>query len=185
MNAYRQMFKVSKCKFIFFLDSDDFYKKNKINILLNNFKNKNIKFIQDLSLIKNKKSFSFIEKNFFLSRFPYFGSLSSLSVERIFFKKFLNFDKNNKIFYNVLLDFRLCAYAFFREKNFFFLRKQLTIYDQSLSTNQSKKYKFLSSGWIIRRYYSHLYINYLLEENFFFSLDFFISKVIYRFFYNK
>jgi glycosyltransferase involved in cell wall biosynthesis len=185
MNAYRQMFKVSKGKFIFFLDSDDFYKKNKINILLNNFKNKNIKFIQDLSLIKNKKSFSFIEKNFFLSRFPYFGSLSSLSVERIFFKKFLNFDKNNKIFYNVWLDFRLCAYAFFREKTFFFLRKQLTIYDQSLSTNQSKKYKFLSSSWIIRRYYSHLYINYLLDENFFFSLDFFISKVIYRFFYNK
>jgi len=45
MNAYREMFKVSKGKFIFFLDSDDFYKKGKFNILLKKFKNKKIKFI--------------------------------------------------------------------------------------------------------------------------------------------
>ena len=185
MNAYREMFKVSKGEFIFFLDSDDFYKKDKLNILLKKFKNKKIKFIQDLSLIKNKKNFIFKEKNFFLSRFPYFGSLSSLSVERVFLSKFFNFDKNNNIFFNVWFDFRLCAYAFFREKNFFFLKNKLTIYDQSLPDNQSKKYNFLTSSWIKRRHYSHLYINYLLDEKFFFSLDFFISKLIYRFFYNK
>lgn len=185
MNAYRQLFKVSKGKFIFFLDSDDFYKKDKLNIVLKKFKNKKIKFIQDLSLIKNNKNFIFKEKNFFLSRFPYFGSLSSLSVEKFFFRKFLNFDKNNNKFVNVWLDFRLCSYAFFREKNFFFLKKKLTVYDQSLPNNQSKKYNFLSSSWIKRRYYSHLYINHLLNEKFFFSFDSFITKVIYRFFYNK
>ena len=185
MNAYREMFKVAKGKFIFFLDSDDFYKKDKLNILLKKFKNKKIKFIQDLSLIKNNKNFIFKKKNFFLSRFPYFGSLSSLSVEKFFFRKFLNFDKNDNKFVNVWLDFRLCSYAFFREKNFFFLKKKLTIYDQSLPNNQSKKYNFLSSSWIKRRYYSHLYINHLLNEKFFFSFDSFITKVIYRFFYNK
>lgn len=184
MNAYRQMFKVSKGKFIFFLDSDDFYMKNKLKIILNKFKNKKIKFIQDIALIKKKKII-FKEKNFFLSRFPYFSSISCLSIEKDFFRKFLNFDKNNNTFFNVWLDFRLCAYAFFRKKKFFFLKKKLTVYDQSLYTNQSKKYKFLGSDWIKRRYYSHLYINHLLDEKFFFSLDFFISKLIYRFFYNK
>ena len=120
MNAYRKMFKLARGKFIFFLDSDDFYNKNKLISLVNKFKNKKIKFIQDLSIIKNNNKYSTKEKNFFLSRFPYFGSLSSLSVERLFFKNFLNFDKNNNKFVNVWLDFRLCSYAYFREKNFFF-----------------------------------------------------------------
>ena len=119
MNAYRKMFKLARGKFIFFLDSDDFYNKNKLISLVNKFKNKKIKFIQDLSIIKNNNKYNTKEKNFFLSRFPYFGSLSSLSVERLFFKNFLNFDKNNNKFVNVWLDFRLCSYAYFREKNFF------------------------------------------------------------------
>jgi len=182
MNAYREMFKVSRGHFIFFMDSDDFYKKNKLNVLLKKFTNKKIKFIQDISIIKNNKNFFFKEKNFFLNRFFYFSSISSLSVERVFFSKFLNFYKNNNIFFYVWFNFRLFAYAFFREKNFFFLKNKLTIYDQSLPDNQSKKYNFLTSSWIKRRYYSHLYINYLLDEKFFFSLDFFISKLIYRFF---
>ena len=185
MNAYIKMFEKSKGKYIFLLDSDDFYNKNKLRIVLKNFRDKKIKFIQDVSLIKNKNNVFFKENNFFLNRFPYFSPLSSLSVERIFFKNFLNFNKNKSKFINVWLDFRLCAYAFFREKNFFFLKNKLTTYDQSLSSNQSKKYTFLSSNWIKRRYYSHLYINHLLNENFFFSLDFFISKIIYRFFCNK
>ena len=185
MNAYIKMFKKSQGKYIFLLDSDDFYNKNKLRIVLKKFRDKKIKFIQDISLIKNKNNVLFKENNFFLSRFPYFSSLSSLSVERFFFKKFLNFDKNNRKFINVWLDFRLCAYAFFREKNFFFLKNKLTTYDQSHSSNQSKKYTFLNSNWIKRRYYSHLYINHLVNEKFFFSLDFFISKLMYRFFYNK
>jgi glycosyltransferase involved in cell wall biosynthesis len=185
MNAYIKMFKKSKGKYIFLLDSDDFFNKNKLRIVIKNFTDKKVKFIQDVSLIKNQNSIFFKENNFFLSRFPYFSSQSSLSVERIFFKNFLNFNKNKNKFINVWLDFRLCAYAFFKEKNFFFLKNKLTTYDQSLSSNQSKKYTFLSSNWIKRRYYSHLYINHLLNEKFFFSLDFFISKVIYRFFYKK
>ena len=123
MNAYIKMFKKSQGKYIFLLDSDDFYNKNKLRIVLKKFRDKKIKFIQDISLIKNKNNVLFKENNFFLSRFPYFSSLSSLSVERFFFKKFLNFDKNNRKFINVWLDFRLCAYAFFREKNFFFFKK--------------------------------------------------------------
>ena len=89
--------------------------------------------------------------------------------------------KKNDKYINVWLDFRLCAYAFFKKKNFFFLKKKLTIYDQSLIKNQSKNYNFLNSSWIKRRYYSHLYVNQLLGKKFFFSLDFFISKLVYRF----
>ena len=89
MNAYIKMFKKSQGKYIFLLDSDDFYNKNKLRIVIKNFTDKKVKFIQDVSLIKNQNSIFFKENNFFLSRFPYFSSQSSLSVERIFFKNFL------------------------------------------------------------------------------------------------
>ena len=185
MSAYIKMFKISKGKYIFLLDSDDYYKQNKLFEVLKIFKDNKIKFIQDLTLIKSKNNFFLKRKNFFLSRFPYFSSLSSLSVERNFFKDFITFDQNKKKFINVWLDFRLCAYAFYKKKNFYFLKKNLTIYDQSLIGNESKKYTFLSSSWIKRRYYSHLYVNHLLNKKFFFSLDFFVSKIINRFFLNK
>ena len=58
MNAYRKMFKLARGKFIFFLDSDDFYNKNKLISLVNKFKNKKIKFIQDLSIIKNNNKYN-------------------------------------------------------------------------------------------------------------------------------
>ena len=66
MNAYIKMFKKSKGKYIFFLDSDDFYNKNKLRIVLKKFREKEVKFIQDVSLIKNKNNIFFKENNFFL-----------------------------------------------------------------------------------------------------------------------
>ena len=38
INAYKNGFKVSRGDFIFFLDSDDFFKKNKITNVINYFK---------------------------------------------------------------------------------------------------------------------------------------------------
>jgi glycosyltransferase involved in cell wall biosynthesis len=182
MNAYSKMFEKSKGKFIFLLDSDDFYKKSKLKQVIKHFKSTNIKLIQDTPLIKTKNNFLLTKnKNFFLSRFPNFSPLSSLSVERNFFKTFFTFDKSLKNkFINVWLDFRLCSYAYFRKKNFFFLKKKLTIYDQSHISNQSKKYSTLSANWINRRYYSHLYVNDLLNKKILFSLDFYLTKLFRR-----
>ena len=64
-SAYIKMFKKSKGKYIFFLDSDDFYNINKLRIVLKNFKDKKINFIQDVSLIKKIIFFSQKKKIFF------------------------------------------------------------------------------------------------------------------------
>ena len=68
MNAYYRAFKKSNGKFIFLLDSDDLFKKNKIKTVINIFlKNKKISSLFDLPIYKykNKLKFIKIKKNYF------------------------------------------------------------------------------------------------------------------------
>ena len=178
MNAYIKMFKFSKGDFIFLLDSDDMFFKKKISTIVKLYlKNINLNFIQEAP-----KNFSCKKNNFFLSKWPYFSSTSCLSFRRNFFEDFLNYQKNFNIdFKEVWLDFRLCAYAFFKRKSFLSCDQYLTHYYINLNNNQSKKYKKFSSLWFCRRYFSHLYVNYLthnLKCNV--NLDFFLTKIIYK-----
>ena len=59
INAYFKGFTKSKGKIIFFLDSDDYFAKNKINLIVKLFK-KEIKtnIVFDLPVLKFKKKFS-------------------------------------------------------------------------------------------------------------------------------
>ena len=91
MNAYLTMFKKSKGKFIFLLDSDDFFKSSKILKLMKIYlNNKKIKFIQNTPKVLTKKNNFIMNNNSFLSRWPFFSSTSCLSIERNFFKDLLS-----------------------------------------------------------------------------------------------
>lgn len=178
MNAYIKMFKISNGDFIFLLDSDDKFYKKKISTIINlYFKNINVNFIQEVP-----KNFSYNKNNFFLSRWPYFSQTSRLSFRRKFFVDFVNSRKNlSADFKEVWLDFRLCAYAFFKRKSLLSHSQYLTHYYLDLFGNQSKRYKKFSATWICRRYFSHLYVNYLIHnQKFNINLDFFLTKIIYK-----
>ena len=178
MNAYIKMFKFSKGDFIFLLDSDDMFFKKKISTIVKLYvKNINLNFIQEVP-----KNFSYKKNNFFLSKWPYFSSTSRLSFRRNFFEDFLNSQKNFSIdFKEVWLDFRLCAYAFFKRKSFLSCDQYMTYYYTNLNSNQSKKYKKFSSSWFSRRYFSHLYVNYLTRnQKYNINLNFFLTKTIYK-----
>ena len=150
MNAYLKMFKVSRGKFIFLLDSDDFFDSKKISTLISLYqKDPKIKFIQDAPRVISKQKNYIKNRNFIFSRWPYFSPTSCLSMEREFFKKFIKYDKSLTFqFSDVWLDFRLCAYSFFKRKSFFFYNLPLTNYDQTQSSNQSNAYFRFKSNWI-------------------------------------
>ena len=187
MNAYEKLFNISSGQYIFFLDSDDYFEKNKIDEVCNiYFKDKKIKFIQNYPIIiKEKNKYIKLKKNLGLSRWPFFSPTSCLSAERKSLREF--FDFNNEIknkFVDVWLDFRLCAYFYFKKKNFFTYQYFLTYYEQSFSNNISNEY--MLKKWFLRREQSHKFVNLILKEKkkYFYHLDYiltvFSSKILQK-----
>ncbi|MDB3888955.1 glycosyltransferase family 2 protein, partial [Candidatus Pelagibacter sp.] len=80
-NGYMSLLSHAKGEIIFLLDSDDYFKKDKVRNVINAYKkNKNIDLIQDLPLIKNKNKLrKHKNKNNILSYWPYFSPESCLS----------------------------------------------------------------------------------------------------------
>ena len=148
--------------------------------------NKKIKFIQNTPKILSKKKVFTLSDNLFISRWPFFSSTSCLSVERKYFNEFLKYNTRHYFNYpNVWLDFRLCAYSFFKRRNFISIDKPLTNYDQSKNSNQSDLYNRFRQNWINRRYHSHKYVNNFNKIKFIISIDYIFTKLIYKILYIK
>jgi glycosyltransferase involved in cell wall biosynthesis len=184
MNGYITLFKKSKGSILFLLDSDDYFKKTKINQVLKIFKKKkNIKFIQDLPFIKNN---TFLKKkkntNNPLSFWPYLAPESCISFRKEFMTEFLKINKKHiNEFKDIWLGFRMGVYAFFYSRSFYTLNKNLTFYE---SLGQSKQYKFLNSNWIKRRLNSFKFLETILKNkiNLYKNFDYFITKLLANFF---
>lgn len=178
-NGYYRLIKRSRGEIISLLDSDDHFKKNKILEIIKIFKNKKkINFVQNLPLIRleNKTEIK-KNRNNFLSFWPYLAPESCISFRKNFIKKFF---KKNYILENnyndVWLGFRLGVYAYFVDKSFYTLNKNLTFYK---SYGESKKYRFLSLNWFKRRLNSYHYLKNISKNNvnLRLNLDYFFTKV--------
>lgn len=182
INAYYKCFKKSKGKIIFFLDSDDYFTRNKIKNIVNYLsKNKNINCIYDLPIVKfeNKKILVKNKKNFLHNYWPYIPPQSCISVKRKVVKNiFSNIKFNN--FFDIWMDFRVAIYFIYKKKNFKILNKNLTFYRKS-NDNVSSGFKFLSNAWWKRRSQAHNYIKYFFVKNnipYKKNLDFYITRLI-------
>tara|TARA_Y100001970_G_C14220489_1_gene852372 strand:+ start:1761 stop:2552 length:792 start_codon:yes stop_codon:yes gene_type:complete len=178
-NGYYSLIKFSKGKIIFLLDSDDYFKKNKIKEFLKVYKKKNkINFIQDLPALYSKRKKEIKIKNNTLSFWPYLAPESCISFRKNFF---INFKKKNKRFENnfkdVWLGFRLGVFAYFKDKSFYSLNKSLTIYK---SYGESKKYTLFNSNWFIRRSNSFNYLKKICQDTNYlnFNFDYLFTKII-------
>jgi glycosyltransferase involved in cell wall biosynthesis len=176
MNGYLNLFKKSKGKIICLLDSDDFFHKSKIQSIVNYFeKNQNIEFVQNLPIIKYKKnSFYKMNKNNFFSFWPYLAPESCISFRKNFMNNFIR--KNRFVFQKydlVWLGFRLGVYAYFIEKKFGCMEKNLTYYE---SLGESKKYSFMNHNWLFRRKQSFEYLKKVSKKNINKNLDYFLTK---------
>ena len=122
INSYYNGILKSKGKYLFLLDSDDYFKKNKVEEIIkkfNEFKSKKILF--DLPILKFKKNLvikKFIQKSFILSPWPRFTPQSCISIERNYAIKIFKILKIRK-YPTLWLDFRIATISFLYFKKIF------------------------------------------------------------------
>ena len=175
-----KLFKKTKGDIIFLLDSDDYFDRKKVSLILNHFKkNSKMNFIQDKPYVsKDKRIVELKNKKHIFSIWPSFYPTSCIAVKKNFF---LNFTKNleDKKFPNLEIDARLCIYAFLT-KSFSVYQKSLTIYNFDESGITSK-YKKLSINWWKKRDEAYEYMKILMEKfkiRFKPGPDYYLTKLI-------
>lgn len=182
INAYRKAFKKSSGDIIFFLDSDDFFLKNKIENIVNYFhKNKKRKIVFDLPIIieRNKKKRIFKKKKLFKTYWPYIPSQSCISIKREIFSKILS-KTQIKGHPDIWLDFRIAIFSKYVLKDFYVLNKNLTYY-RKIVGSVSSKFKYLSTPWWQRRLQAHNFVISFFKRNkikYSKNFDFFLTKTI-------
>jgi len=182
-NSYYNLIKKSKGEYIFLLDSDDYFVKDKVFKLIKEYKkDKNINFIQNLPLIteKNKKKLLKKDSNNFFSFWPYLAPESCISFKKSFIKKYIK--KNKKLenqYTDVWLGFRIGVFSYYVDRSFYSFKENLTIYK---SYGESKKYPFLGFNWFIRRLNSFKYLKNITHGKFNFnnSFDYIITTIIIK-----
>ena len=192
INSYNKAFSKSKGKYILLLDSDDFFKKNKVKEVVNHFnKHPNSNIIFDLpiyyysknKMINSKKlKLSRISKKDIWPRFPMAGSC--ISFKRKFYVKFSNII-NNKNFSMLTLDFRLAVIANTILNDFKILNKNLTFYYQDKKGESNSKFKKFSKNWWLRRKQAHDFMRWLKKNDdtsFQTKSDIIATKIIEKFY---
>lgn len=171
INNYNSAFTKSKGKYILLLDSDDFFKKNKVKEIVNYFiKNNQCNIIFDLPIyyyskkkqIYSKKLIKHINKKDIWPSFPIAGSC--VSFERSFYKKYLNII-NKKNFSMLTLDFRLAVIANCILNDFRLMDKNLTFYYQDKNGESYMKFKKFNKNWWLRRKQAHEFIRQINKNN--------------------
>ncbi len=184
INAFQKCINLSSGDIIFFLDSDDFFKNNKIEKIMQyylNNKNKNIVF--DYPIIKKDNGEIFVKKkiNFFKTYWGYIHPTSCISVRRNFVDKLFNIIVSDN-FENIWLDLRILLFSkYLNEYNI--VNDNLTFYRQ-FEGNESSKFKKYSKNWWKRRNEAHNYfLDFKIKNNLKVNknLDFYITKILNNF----
>jgi glycosyltransferase involved in cell wall biosynthesis len=157
INSYYKGILKSKGKYLFLLDSDDFFNKHKIELVVKKFQeDKSNKVLFDLPIIKFQNKIvknKFLQKKFLLSSWPRFTPQSCISIEKKYALKVFKILKIKK-YPTIWLDFRIAIISFLHFKEIVIIDKYLTYYRQ-VSNSASKKYRTMSKNWWIRRKEAH------------------------------
>ena len=184
MNAFKKCIHSSTGDIIFLLDSDDFFRKDKIEKIMDFFlKNNNENIVFDFPIIKkNNNEIPQNKKiNFFSTYWGYIHPTSCISIRRKYSDELFDKVINDK-FSDIWLDLRILLFSKYLNK-YNVINENLTFYRQ-FEGNISSKFKRFSKTWWQRRYEAHLYFfnfvklnNLKINKNF----DFFITKLINKF----
>ena len=184
MNAFKKAIKSSTGDIIFLLDSDDWFKNEKIEKIVNIFLNdKNKKIIFDFPIIVKNNTNLYQKKmsNTFKTYWGYIHPTSCISIRKSFVNKI--FDSTlNENFPNIWLDFRVLLYAKYIN-NYEVIEQNLTFYRQT-NENVSSKFKKFTKSWWQRRKEAHDYFFNVMKKNnlaYRQNLDYYVTKAINKF----
>jgi len=183
IEAIKKGLKKTKGKYVFLLDSDDYFHKNKIKEIIKIFnKNEKIQFVLNNPILKYKKKEikKKFESNLTKNKWPKFPPTSCMCFEK---KTLTNVLKKiySKKFPNLAIDFRLAVYYSVILKNFHIHQSYLTFYRQVEDGMDSKYHKYKSKEWWIRRNEAFDFLNLLLKKNNLplnRSIDFFVTRFL-------
>ena len=182
ISAVKKSVSKANGKYIFLLDSDDFFNQKKIKKIVKIFEeNKEYKYILDQPILKYKKKI--IKKKFQYklskNKWPKFPPTSCMCFEKKTLKnvlKKISFEK----YPNLAIDFRLAVYYSLILKKFHIHKSYLTFYRQVDESMDSKYIKYRSIEWWKRRNEAFEFLNLVLKKNKLSinrSLDFFVTKL--------
>ena len=184
MNAFKKSVEESTGDILFFLDSDDFFHKEKIKKIIDQFLNDKDKMIifdfpiilKDDSKILQKKG-----NNIFKTYWGYIHPTSCISIRKSFINKVFDSTLNDN-FPNIWLDLRVLLYSKYLH-NYNTINENLTYYRQT-DNNVSSKFKKYTKSWWNRRNDAHNYFfNFIKKNNLRTqkNLDFYITKLVNKF----
>ena len=188
LKIIRKSVYICKGEVICILDSDDFFKKNKIDKIVKFFKkNLHSEIVFDKPIIfKSRFDLEYIKNKYFTrsNKWPKFPPTSCISFKKESLKK--NIDK---IFFKNLdelwFDFRISSFYALKINQFNLINEHLTFYRQNLFNYDKKYKKFINLAWWKRRYQAYKYINIIDKNSYkknFFSFDYIITFLINRVF---
>jgi len=187
IDAIKKSISKSKGKIICILDSDDWFKKNKIKKVVNFFK-KNKK----QEILFDRPIYSYENNNFKKSKLDYkkrydkwpsFPPTSCISLRKKSLKKII-YKISNKKFPDLWFDFRIASFFAIKKDQFNILNEYLTFYRQTSDSFEKNYNKFVNFSWWKRRNQAFNFMLLLDRKNYnkYKSLDFFITKLVYRIF---
>lgn len=184
INAILRSFKKSKGKYIFFLDGDDEFKKNKLKTFIKIFeKEKKINFIYDQPYLFNeKKILNLKKKKHFFSIWPSIYPTSCIAIKKTYLLNFLKVLDKNK-FPNLEIDSRLFIFSFLGN-NLLKLNKSYTIYKKDIYGISSNYKKFSIKWWKKRNEAFEFMKNTAIRLNLKFlkGPDYFFTRLLNQFF---
>jgi glycosyltransferase involved in cell wall biosynthesis len=183
LNTYLNGLLRAKGEIVCFLDSDDYFKKNKLSIINDYFlKNDLLEIVFDSPiLIDDKKNITQEEKNFGFRKQKWvsFPPQSCISIKKdviIKLKKTLF----KKKFPLTTLDFRIASLADLKKVNTLFLKNQLTYYFQHSSNESNKNFQKFNKNWFKRRLEAYKYYTLVNKKNFK-TIDYYLTVFINHF----
>lgn len=184
INAFKKSIEISTGDIIFFLDSDDYFKKDKIEKIINFFlKNNEKKIVFDFPIIlkQNKKINIKKKNNFFNTYWGYIHPTSCISIRKEFINELFENIVNEK-FTDIWLDLRILLFSKYINK-YNVIEENLTFYRQ-YEGNVSSKFKKFNKFWWKRRSQAHDYFFNLMKLNNINTkknLDFYFTKLVNKF----
>jgi len=169
INAVKLGLKYCSGKTIFLLDSDDFFFKNKLMVIMNYFnlqiKKKLFCDIPKVHYSNNVIHDFHIKKKKSRSVWPTVLPTSCIALKKSFLNECLKniFIKEKKFKY-LELDFRISVYARNLKNQYNIIKKNLTCYFQHPEGIMSN-YKKFSRNWWIKRFQAHLFVKLFNKKN--------------------